>query len=182
MGRWGCFQNNPSVFVSHRHAAHTLSRRQSPTFWGSVTSTHAFSVSRFLSPGCSHGNTLYTTVPFLVNFATKLYAICPDKIAELPQNNMAGNNIANIANEKAFVNRTKGKFICRNKKRSSLRLSLTNHKNHRALRTNLQCTALYMQSARPPREFNKSLKERLRPGQHLHHIGVVTTQFVWRAV
>ena len=55
--------------------------------------------------------------------------------------------------------------------------SLTNHKNSPLLRTNMRCTALYMQTARPPREFNKSLKERLRPGLHLHHIGVVIIRF-----
>ena len=45
------------------------------------------------------------------------------------------------------------------------------------MRTNTPHPALYMQTARPPRVFNKSLNERLRPGQHLHHIGVVITRF-----
>ena len=90
---------------------------------------------------------------------------------------MAENNSANIANEKAFVNRTMKKILCRKKKRCNLRPSLTNHKNSPSLRTNMRCTALYMQTARPPREFNKSLKERLRPGLHLHHIGVVIIRF-----
>ena len=45
------------------------------------------------------------------------------------------------------------------------------------MRTNPHYPALYMQTARPPRVFNKSLNERLRPGQHLHHIGVVITRF-----
>ena len=66
------------------------------------------------------------------------------------------------------------KILCRNKKRCNLRPSLTNHKNSPSQRTNMPHPALYMQTAQPPREFNKSLKERLRPGQHLHHIGVVT--------
>ena len=39
-------------------------------------------------------------------FAAKLYAIHPNRVAELPQKNSSGNNIANIANEKAFVNST----------------------------------------------------------------------------
>ena len=69
------------------------------------------------------------------------------------------------------------KILCRKKKRCNLRLPLTNHKNHHSLRTNPHYPALYMQTARPPREFNKSLKERLRPGLHLHHIGVVIIRF-----
>ena len=90
---------------------------------------------------------------------------------------MEGNNSANIANEKAFVNRTKEKILRRNKKRCNLRPSLTNHKNSPSQRTNMPHSALYMQTARPSRVFNKSLNERLRPGQHLHHIGVVITRF-----
>ena len=69
------------------------------------------------------------------------------------------------------------KILCRNKKRCNLRLPLTNHKNSPSLRTKPHHSALYSQTARPPREFNKSLKERLRPGQHLHHIGVVIIRF-----
>ena len=43
-----------------------------------------------------------------------LYAIHPNKVAELPQNNSTRNNSANIANEKAFVNRTKEKRLGNN--------------------------------------------------------------------
>ena len=70
-----------------------------------------------------------------------------------------------------------GKILHRKKKVGVYCLSLTNHKTTPALRTNPPRTALYSQTAQPPREFNKSLKERLRPGQHLHHIGVVITRF-----
>ena len=69
-----------------------------------------------------------------------------------------------------------GKILHRKKKVGVYCLSLTNHKTTPALRTNPPRTALYSQTAQPPQEFNKSLKERLRPGQHLHHIGVVITR------
>lgn len=69
------------------------------------------------------------------------------------------------------------KVFCNNKKGSEYSLPLTNHKNRTSQRTNIPHSALYMQTARPPRVFNKSLNERLRPGQHLHHIGVVITRF-----
>ena len=68
------------------------------------------------------------------------------------KNNATGNNSANIANEKAFVNRTKEKILRRNKKRCNLRPSLTNHKT--VLHSEPTCPTLHYICKRHDRRGN----------------------------
>ena len=71
----------------------------------------SFSISRLFPWKCNSYNS------FILIFTAKLNAIHPNKVAELPQKQRRRNYTANITNEKAIVNRTRKKFICRKEKK-----------------------------------------------------------------